>query len=92
MLRSLAYAGDVPSLEFEVHDDTLEALDRAIAAGEFPDREKALEEALRRLLESSEVGASYRRAYEAHPEDEDYGEAGLRLMAAQVREMRSSSS
>ncbi len=89
---SLPYAQGVRSrIEFDVADDTLEALDRAIAAGEFHDRASALEQALRRLLESSAIAASYRRAYAAHPEDEGYGEAGLRLMAERVREMRSSS-
>lgn len=78
-------------LEFEVSDDKLEALDRAIAAGEFPDRAKALEEALRLLLESSDIAASYRRAYAAQPEDEAYGDAGLRLMAEHVRAVRSNS-
>ena len=88
---TFAYASTVPSrIEFEVPDDALEALDRAISAGQFPDRARALEEALRRLLEPSHIAASYRRAYAAHPEDEAYGEAGLRLMAERVREARSS--
>lgn len=78
-------------IEFDVPEETLEALDRAIAAGEFADRDRALGEALRRLLESSEIAASYRRAYAAQPEDEAYGEAGLLLMAERVRETRSSS-
>lgn len=76
----------MPRIDFEVRDDTLEALDRAIAAGEFPDRPSALEEALRRLLEASDIAVSYRHAYAAHPEGEDYGEAGLELMAENVRE------
>ncbi len=79
-------------IEFEVPDDTLEALDRAVAAGQIPDRARAFEEALRRLLESSDIAASYRRAYAAHPEDERYGEAGLRLMEERLRETSSNSS
>lgn len=91
LLRSFAYASTVPSrIEVEVSDDALEALDRAISAGEFPDRARALEEALRRLLEPSHIAASYRRAYATHPEDEVYGEAGLRLMEKRVRRARSS--
>ena len=72
-------------VEFEVPDDALEALDSAIAAGQFEDRQTAFEAALRRVWESSAIAASYRRVYAAKPEDEDYGEAGLRLMSDQIR-------
>lgn len=76
-------------IDVELPDAAIEALDRVVAAGRFPDRASALEEAVERLLESVDIADAYRRAYVENPEDEKYGRAGLALLADRVRAERS---
>lgn len=72
-------------IDVELPDAAIEAVDRAVAAGRFPDRAAALEEAVQRLLESVDIADMYERAYAEHPEDGKYGLAGLGLLADRVR-------
>lgn len=76
-------------IDVELPEAAIEALDRAVAAGRFPDRATALKEAVQRLLESVDIADAYRRAYVENPEDEQYGLAGLGLLADRVRAERS---
>lgn len=70
-----------------IPESDLAALDAAVARGRFPSRSEALRAALRELLREErerEIDEAYRRAYEAHPQEEWVGEVGLAAFAAFV--------
>jgi len=74
----------MPQIAIRLADADLERLDAAVARGLYPTRAAAVRAAVERLLRDEreqEIAEQYRRAYEAHPQDESLGRAGLELMA-----------
>jgi DNA-binding NarL/FixJ family response regulator len=70
-----------------IPDSTLEALDRAVARGDYATRTEAVRAALQQLeknLRDKEIAEEYRQAYGQKPQDEWIGEFGLGLLAAAV--------
>jgi Arc/MetJ-type ribon-helix-helix transcriptional regulator len=68
-----------------ISDSVAEALDRAVARGEYATRTQALRVALERLereLRDREIAQEYRRAYGEKPQQEWIGELGLALLAS----------
>ena len=64
-----------------------EALDRAVARGEYATRTQAVRVALERLereIRDGEIAEEYRRAYGEKPQQEWIGEFGLALLASAV--------
>lgn len=59
-------------------------IDRAVANGLFESREAAIKGAINGAigsgLDDAAIAEAYRRGYEAHPEDEQLGQLGLRLL------------
>lgn len=74
-------------LAVRLSDEDVAALDKAIAAGRFPNRAAAVREGLSRLLgeeREREIEEAYRRGYGAHPQEAWVGEVGLAGFAALV--------
>jgi Arc/MetJ-type ribon-helix-helix transcriptional regulator len=73
-------------------EEDLKRLDTAVAAGRFPTRAAAVRAGVDRLLRDErdrEIAEQYRRAYSAHPQDEEDGRAGAALMATVVAQEES---
>jgi len=68
-------------------DADLDRLDAAVTQGRYPTRAAAVRAGVERLLRDErehEIAEQYRRAYDAQPQDESLGRAGLALMAALI--------
>lgn len=72
----------------ELPYEAVVAIDREIAVGRFRDRSEAIVEAVARLVGPQADGESdpHRRSYKEAPEEEIFGEIGLRLLADRLRD------
>lgn len=71
-----------------IPEEDLSELDTAISRGRYPNRSAALRAALKLLLREEherEIVEAYRRGYNAQPQEEWIGEAGLALWEERIR-------
>jgi Arc/MetJ-type ribon-helix-helix transcriptional regulator len=82
------YAGCV-QVSIELSSAEVAWIDRAVANGLFESREAAIKGAINGAigsgLDDAAIAEAYRRGYEAHPEDEQLGELGLRLLGESIQ-------
>jgi Arc/MetJ-type ribon-helix-helix transcriptional regulator len=74
-------------IPLRISERDLSALDSVVASGRFPSRSAALRAGLELLLREERrqaIDEAYRRGYEAAPQEEWVGEAGLSAFAAFV--------
>lgn len=74
-------------VSFRISEGYLSALDSVVASGRYPNRSAALRAGLQLLLREERrpaIDEAYRCDYEAIPQEESVGEAGLAAFAAFV--------